>query len=335
MGYIFDAMERADAGGDPPDRPQGSAGPDAPDAAPRETAVSAVPCAAEASVSIPPSDGAAASSSPLAADTSPGPLDAAQSFLFPHADNEPSNHNAPSTSQPTALDDRLVAQTDPASIPAEQYRSIRTGLLARWQNKRHLIHTITSATPQEGKTITSLNLGLCLSELHTRSTVVLEADLRLPQFAELLHLPESPGLVNLLEGEATLSDVLHSVGAHRLHVITAGRRTSDQTVQLLSSPAMGTLLKELRRRYDHVVIDTPPVLELADAGILGALSDEVLMVVRMNLTPRPLVQQAMRTLGSYNAPVAGLIATDQKRVRRHYQKYEYRYRYRQYLEKAA
>ena len=79
------------------------------------------------------------------------------------------------------------------------------------------------------------------------------------------------------------------------------------------------------------------VVELADAGIIGAMSDDVQLIVRMGRTPRPLVEQAIRTLSSYNAPVAGLIATDQTRHRgRYYYKYGYRYRYRyHYTEKQA
>jgi Mrp family chromosome partitioning ATPase len=98
---------------------------------------------------------------------------------------------------------------------------------------------------------------------------------------------------------------------------------------------MLALLKDLRRRFDHVIIDTPPVLDLADAGILGAWSDEVLLVARMNVTPQPLVMQAMRTLGSYNAPVTGLIATDHQRPSRHYSRHGYYRYYRQSRAEAA
>ena len=101
---------------------------------------------------------------------------------------------------------------------------------------------------------------------------------------------------------------------------------------------MINLLKTLRGKYDHVIIDTPPVIELADAGIVGAMSDDVLMIVRMCRTPKLLVEQAIRTLNSYNAPVAGLIATDQKRRLRRYYHYRYGYRYNHryyYYNKAA
>ena len=233
------------------------------------------------------------------------------------------------------IDDRLVALTNPGSIMAEEYRSIRTSMLARWEHRRHLVHTITSATPQEGKTITSVNLGLTFAELHNRKTVVIECDLRLPTFAKLLELEPREGLVAYLRGEAKLSDIIQTVGEGGLHVIPAGGRANNESVQLLSSQRMVNLIRSLRAKFDHVIIDTPPVVELADAGILGALSDDVLLIARMNRTPRPLIDQAIRTLRSYNAPVAGMIATDQKRLRRRYYYYRYGYRYRYYAKQAA
>jgi len=227
----------------------------------------------------------------------------------------------------SATDDRLVTVTEPAGIMAEEYRSIRTSMLAKWEQKRHLVHMITSATPQEGKTITTLNLGFSFAELRNRRIAVLEADLRLPAFDKMISLPRSPGLVGLLTGKASLDQVVHRLADDRLHVITAGKRIGNmQAVQLLSSSTMISLVKTLRNTYDHVFIDTPPVVELADAGILGTLSDEVLLIARMNRTPQPLIQQAIRTLDSYNASVGGLIATDQKRAKRRHYYYKYGYK---------
>lgn len=225
------------------------------------------------------------------------------------------------------VDDRLVTKTSPASAMAEEYRSIRTSILARHQQERHLVHTITSATPQEGKTITCVNLGLAFAELRNRKTVILECDLRLPTFEKLLRLDHPAGLIPYLRGECSLSDAIVQVDKGGLHAITAGDRVSDEAVQLLSGPRMARLLEALRSKFDHVIIDTPPVLELADAGILGAQSDEVLLVARMRRTPRPLVEQAVRTLASYNAEVCGMIATDNPRPRGRGYGYKYGYRY--------
>ncbi len=226
------------------------------------------------------------------------------------------------------IDDRLLALTEPEGIVAEEYRAIRTSLLSRWREARHLIHVITSATPQEGKTITSLNVGFSFAELRNRRTIVIEADLRLPQFKKLLGLPETPGLVGLLERQANLSQVIQSVAGGRVHVIAAGRSAHAQAVQLLSSPLMKTLLNALRSKFDHVVVDTPPVIQVADAGIVGAQADDVLMVARMGKTPKMLVAQAVRVLGSYNAKVSGVIATDQQRGAPPLLRSRYGYHYR-------
>ena len=238
-----------------------------------------------------------------------------------------------------SVDDRLIALREPSTVMAEEYRSIRTSLLARWNHERHLVHTITSATPQEGKTITSINLGLTFAELHNRSVIVIEADLRLPTFEKLLHLQANTGLVEYLRGQCNLSKIIHQIGENGLHVIPAGSRANNDSVTMLSSQRMTNLVKELRTRYDHVIIDTPPVVELADAGILGSISDDVLLIARMNRTPKSLIEQAKRTLTSYNAPVSGMIATDQRHVRRkhYYYRYGYRYNYhnRYYTKQAA
>lgn len=229
--------------------------------------------------------------------------------------------------QLSKFDDRLVALTSPESIMAEEYRSIRTSMLARWEHKRNLVHTITSATPQEGKTITCVNLGISFAELRNRNTIVLEADLRLPTFSKLMALKQGPGLVAYLRGEATLDEAVQRLGDKGLHIIPSGCRANNEAVQLLSSQRMVDLLATLRERFDHIIIDTPPVIELADAGIIGAMSNDVLLVARMNRTPQTLVEQAIRTLKSYHAPMGGVIATDQSRSRHHYSYYRYGYAY--------
>ena len=339
MGYIFDAMNRASdsdyqAGrsrkkGRPPARPEQPVDGQTPDVLhkidsdPQQQQADAAPTGDNQ----PPVDNQ--DQPPSFAFDPQAALDKAHADVNEHVRHVPEDESC--------IDDRLVALIKPASLMSEEYRSIRTGILARWEHKRHLVHTITSATPQEGKTITSLNLGLSFAELRNRRTIVVEADLRLPQFTSLLSLNDQPGMVGLLEAKVELSDAILELGDTNLHVIVAGGRANDQAVQLLHSTRFVTLIQQLRQRYDHVIIDTPPVVELADAGIIGAMSDDVQLIVRMGRTPKPLVEQAIRTLGSYNAPVAGLIATDQTRHRgRYYYKYGYRYRYRyQYTEKQA
>jgi capsular exopolysaccharide synthesis family protein len=321
MGYIFEAMQRKSRGGDDAAR-WGRAKPAPEDGGGHAESPPTPTADAPAGHSLLSAAMTVTTAAPAATTTEPTEENTLAS----------SDRGVARTLVPPK-DDRLVALTEPAGVMAEEYRSIRTGLLAKWQHRRHLVHTITSATPQEGKTITSLNLGLSLAELRNRRTVVVEADLRLPQFGRL---PEGPGLIQVLEGQAELDDAICRVQDSGLDVIGAGGYAHDQAVQLLSGAPMAGVLDELRKRYDHVVIDTPPVIELADAGILGAMSDDVLLIVRMNRTPKPLVDQAIRILDSYNAPVAGLIGTDHQRTgRRYYYRYGYGSRYHYRYRKAA
>ena len=325
MGYILDAMRRG-----PLVRPGAEADPPPPFET-SGTAVAEAPQdeADDVVAELPDNDRKRAG--PRSRSSAPTP-DPEVSGAATERDAEPtwsrSDNRIHQVVDASEVDERLVALTNPASVMAEEYRAVRTSILARWEQKRNLAHTITSATPQEGKTITSLNLGLSFAELRNRRTVVIEADLRLPQFARQLGLAETPGLVALLEGKQSTDRVVCRVDQSNLDIIPAGQRANDRAVQLLSSTAMESLIVDLRRQYDHVIIDTPPVVELADAGILGALSDEVLLIARIGRTPRKLIQLAVRTLGSYSAHVSGLIATDQKYARRrYYYKYGYGYRY--------
>lgn len=226
-------------------------------------------------------------------------------------------------------DDRLVMVSDSGSVMSEEYRAIRTRILARFDQQRHLIHTITSATPREGKTISSMNLALAFSELSDRRTLVLEGDLRMPTFGKLFPTKEQPGLIQLLRGEALLDDVIQQTAVGNLDLIHAGGAVGDEAIRLISGGRLGHTLELLRSRYDHVIIDTPPVLELADAGILAKAADELMMVVRCNRTPRHLVNQAVRILQSYNTEVGGMILTNiPSESPAYHSRYGYRYRYR-------
>ncbi len=327
MGYVFDAIHRHDDDDDAPRRSK--------PAPARDAAVPTPPKATPTQKPTPQINTTPAATLKFTGATTPVKATAPVAVALAEA---PAMMACPEMDK-SHLDDRLVALLEPSSLMAEEYRAIRTSLLARWQQRRNLVHTITSATPQEGKTITSMNLGLIFSELRNCKIAVVEADLRLPTFDKLLNRTSQAGLLQYLRGEAEINQIINRLEDHPLRVISAGGRTQGDAVQLLSSPRFSQLLQHLRQRYDHVIVDTPPVVELADAGIIGAQSDDVMLVVRMNRTPRTLIEQAIRTLASYNAPVAGAIATDHSHHRHkyYYYRYGYRYgyRYSDYVKKAA
>lgn len=204
----------------------------------------------------------------------------------------------------------VVTHHDRGSVITEQYRAIRTQILARGRNRQLQTTVITSAAPDEGKTLTTINLGVTFSELRNKKTLLIEGDLRQPTFARLLKRNAVPGLLQVLRGEVeNLDQAIHPTVYDNLQFIASGGCDAVNSTQLLSSPKWGQLIDRLRDRYDHIFIDTPPVLNVTDSSILGAISDQTVLVVRLNKTPSDVVERAKRLLHASNSEVAGVVLT--------------------------
>ena len=205
------------------------------------------------------------------------------------------------------LNPLLVAGLSPKSAAAEQYRQLRTRL-AHAEGANNL-RTVLVTSPQkgEGKSLTSANLALTMAQELHRKVVIVEADLRKPSMQQLFGLPEGPGLTEYLSGAAEARDVMHFLPDHNLTVIPAGSAAVNPA-ELLGSTAMRRLLDALRTRFDRVILDTPPVLPLADVAVLAPLVDGALMVVRAGVTPKPAIENALRAFDS--SRLLGIVLND-------------------------
>ena len=205
------------------------------------------------------------------------------------------------------LSSLLVAGLAPKSHAAEQYRQLRTRL-AHAEGASNL-RTVLVTSPQkgEGKSVTSANLALTMAQELQRRVVIVEADLRKPSMQQLFGLPPGPGLTDYLSGAAELKDVLRFLPDHNLTVLHAGS-TATNPAELLGSTAMRRLLDTLRTRFDRVILDTPPVLPLADVAVLAPLVDGALMVVRAGVTPKPAIENALRAFDS--SRLLGIVLND-------------------------
>jgi Mrp family chromosome partitioning ATPase len=290
MGYIFDAMKMAERARKTVART--SAALSAESATPRALRLAAL----------------AASSDDLAV-TAPILPDPVAESVQPPAPQRPAPDADTLAAMLKGLDSRLIAARHTHHPILEEYRGIRSQMLARWEQRRHVIHTLTSATPGEGTTVSALNLAMIFSELSDRSVILVDANLRRPAIAGKLKLPQGPGLAQVVRGESTIDQATHYFGRPNLSVLPAGDCEEGEALKLLSTHTFAGVLHALRDRYDHVIVDTPASLELSDAGLIGAQSDEVLMIVRSNHTPRSLIERAMRGLRDCNAPVASVILT--------------------------
>jgi capsular exopolysaccharide synthesis family protein len=221
----------------------------------------------------------------------------------------PSNgHAAALPAGKGAAHHELVVLRDPGSAVAEAFRSMRTALLFSVEDAPRVI-VMTSARAAEGKTVTSVNLATALAQCGS-SVLLIEADLRHPRSHRLLGVAGGPGLSTLLAGgEHDLDAVIQHVEPAGLALLPSGPLPPNPA-DLLGSARMRTLLGILRRRYEFIVVDTPPILPVTDAVILAREADGVVMVVKGNDTPRELVRRAHDRLAQTGARCLGVIVND-------------------------
>jgi len=207
-----------------------------------------------------------------------------------------------------------ISIVEPLSSVTEAYRSIRTSLFFSAPVECTKVVVITSGGPGDGKTTTAANLAVVIAQSGKR-VLLIDADCRRPRVHDVFDLPNGVGLSSVLVGEATLSEaVQRPLGVDgkpvpALHVLTAGP-TAPNPAELLGSAAMRELLDEVREQYDRVVIDTPPVLFVADASILGAMCDGVIMVVKSAKNTRAIARRAREQLEGVNARLLGGVLND-------------------------
>ncbi len=184
---------------------------------------------------------------------------------------------------------------------------------------------ITSATGGEGKTTLSAHLAARCANAGT-STLLIDADMRRASLGRLLDVPPGMGLGDVLAGEAELDSALITVQAGGFHFLSAGTPGIDPT-RVLKSTRLAELIGQLRQMYDLVIIDTPPVLPVADALIMGRWADGAVMAARYDASRLPLVERANRQIIAAGIPVLGVVVNGVKGQDQAYGSYSYNYSY--------
>jgi capsular exopolysaccharide synthesis family protein len=200
----------------------------------------------------------------------------------------------------------LLAVSEPNSLVAEAYRTLRTNLQFSSLDKPLRSLVVTSAVATEGKTTTSANLAVVMAQAGRR-VILVDGDLRRPSAHKLFGLPNREGLTTaLVQDPGTLNGYLQETGMQNLRVLTSGPIPPNPQ-ELLGSQRMEELLARLGQEADIVLVDTPPSLIVADANVLAARTDGVLMVVNSGRTRRVVVQQAVGGLRQVGANVVGAV----------------------------
>jgi capsular exopolysaccharide synthesis family protein len=196
---------------------------------------------------------------------------------------------------------------EPTSAMSEAVRQARTAIALTRRERPPKVVMIASAVPGEGKTTFALMLAR-LSAQAGKRVLAIEAELRKPTFAkEFDRLPEK-GLAEHLLGRAALEEVIGVDPASGVNFI-AVRERSKSAAELLGSPQMAALLRQVRGDYDLVVLDTPPAMIVADAFELGHAVDSTVLVVKWGSTPRHMVLDAARKLRAAGVPLDGAVMT--------------------------
>jgi len=225
----------------------------------------------------------------------------------------------------------VVTLTDPKSPVSEAYRTLRTNLqfLASKQDLRTIV--ITSPTAGDGKTATAVNLAVAMAQADQR-VVVVSADLRRPRLHRFLDLPNDTGLSLVLSGANEVREAARVPGVRNLRVIPSGP-VPPNPAELLQGSRMQEILGQLREFADVVVIDTPPVLAVADASILASRVDGTLLVVNADSASRTATSQARRQLENAGARIIGAVLNNFDPAAA--DTYPYYYYYYQYTEDTS
>jgi protein-tyrosine kinase len=245
----------------------------------------------------PPEPTSAPAPAPAAPDTVP--TRAAQSvFRTPHPAAPEPNYSAELEERGLEFDEHLVSLLAPTSFEAEQYRELRHTIEQLRRSTELSVIAVSSPVASDGKTTTAINLAGALAQAPDARILLVDADLRAPSLGACLGITDHgvPGLVDaILNPNLTLEAVTQAQHHLNLSVITTGRRPSVP-YEVLKSPRVGQLFAETRRKYDYVIVDTPPVVSVPDGRVFGEYVDGFLIVVAAHRTPRRLLEEAFNLM---------------------------------------
>lgn len=208
------------------------------------------------------------------------------------------------------VNEQKLVLTENSPWPVQEaYKALRTNIMFSLPGSQSKVIGVTSAMQHDGKTINAVNVAISFSQLG-KKVALIEGDLRLPTVSKRLGCRSVPGLTDVLVGECPLTDAMRSlVKSGKLTVIPAGNLPPDPT-WLLQSNQMKVLLDGLRKIYDYIFIDLPPVITVADALILAPLLDGYLLVVRDQETEYRAVADTLDQLRLAKAKVIGIVYND-------------------------
>ncbi|EYE87668.1 hypothetical protein Q428_11955 [Fervidicella metallireducens AeB] len=218
----------------------------------------------------------------------------------------------------------LITYNSPKSPITEAYRTLRTNIQFSSFDEKVKVIVITSTGPGEGKSTTSSNLAVTMAQGGNK-TLLIDCDLRKSMLHRKFNLSNEIGLTNLLVDELNLDRVIQNTRVENLSILTAGTKPPNPA-ELLGSEKMSSFVQEMKKIYDYIIIDTPPVIMVTDAQILSQYADGVLLVVASGEAEKDAVLRSKELLQKVDAKILGVVlnkidASSKGRYNYYYQYY--------------
>jgi polysaccharide biosynthesis transport protein len=245
-----------------------------------------------------------------------------------NGNSKESNESRDRGNMDNSISSKLISHLKIKDPITESYRSLRTNL--SFSNLDNPVKSIlvTSPSPSEGKSITAANLGVSYAETGKR-ILILDTDLRKPVQHKLFNIDKKPGLCDFMVDEATLDDIIYEVGVENLNLIPAGKNPPNPA-EILASKKFADLLKQLVDKFDLILLDTPPVMNVTDPILVSLNVGGVLFVVKFGSTDKHVAVSALEKLNRGKSNILGVVMNEIRFDRgygyyRYYDYYSYDY----------
>jgi len=219
----------------------------------------------------------------------------------------------------------LITLHSPKSTASESFRGIRTGILFSSVDKSPQAIVVTSSGPHEGKTICAANLAVTMAQAGSR-VLLIDCDMRRPRIHKSFDISRDTGLSSLMAGSCEFKDAVVPGPVENLDILPSGPIPPNPS-EVLGSNKMKQLIAGLRKHYERIIIDTPPVTAVTDSVVLSQLADGVVVVVRAGETPRQIIQTSVSQLRTVNAHILGAVLNGVGTGKDSYYYYQYYYYY--------
>lgn len=214
----------------------------------------------------------------------------------------------------------LITLNEPHSMASESYRMFRTNLHYMDVDTKHQVIMFTSTFMEEGKTTSAANAAITYAQ-DGKKTLIIECDLRKARLHEIFEIPQFPGFTNIMVDKTPWQEMIKKLpGVDNLDIITSGPLPPNPA-ELLGSDRIQAFITEAREKYDIIIIDTPPVLSVADATVLTKVVDGVVLVVASNETKIDDLKKAKKKLDQVGAKVLGTLLSKANFKGKKYYKY--------------